>query len=470
MRFHGRTVPAAIAVCALLLAAPAFGGPSGREIHAETLASIGAYDDPKLTAYLEGLVREIVSVSEMAGEEFTFTLLDSGQINAFATADNYVYLNRGLLNYMANEAQLVSVLAHEVGHITQRHVSLMPAAAGGATFLAWLAGALSGSQEVYQAGMAYANSLLKGHGRDNELDADEAAARYMVSLGYDPDELIEMLGTMKDLETMEKERAAQQGAPRQSYHGLFASHPRNDTRLRSAVSKAKAEDQPTRDSGEARFRQLTEGLVWGENFKEKEIKPERYSNMALRVRFDFPDGWSHSEDAQTRSVSGEPEGGAARLSMQPNPRTPQTAEEYLYNYLDIEQLRDGREISPARLKGYTGILPGEAGNPDRRIAVVYYKLNAYLFVGEVGRQEEFEAFDAMFLDSIDTFRPISSREIEGRKPKTIHYVKATEATTFAALGEHLGLDAFEVQDLRLINGYYPTGEPKPGEWIKIFRQ
>lgn len=468
MRALRWTLPA---VAALLLSAPAFCGPSGEEIHAEMLATIGRYDDPELTAYLEGLVAEIVSVSEMAGDEFTFTLLDSPEINAFATADNYVYLNRGLLNYIANEAQLVSVLAHEVGHITQRHVSLMPAAAGGASFLAWLAGALSGSQEVYQAGQAYANSLLKGHGRDNELDADEAAARYMVALGYDPVEMLEMLGTMKDLEQMEKDRAAQQGAPRRAYHGLFASHPRNDTRLRSAVSRAKDDDAGlTRDSGATRYRQLTEGLVWGVNFKEKELKPERYSDQALRVRFDFPEGWTQTREDQTRGVSGQPEDGAARLSMQPHPRTPQTPEEYLYNYLDIDRLRGGRPISPARLKGFTGILPGADGGPDQRIAVVYYKMNAYLFLGEVSRQQDFEAFDEQFLDAIDTFRPISSREIEGQKPKTIHYVKATEATTFAALGEHLKLDPFEVQDLRLINGYYPTGEPKPGEWIKIFRQ
>lgn len=461
----------ALAMGALLLAEPGFGGPSGADIHAEVLASMGRYDDPELTAYLEGLVKEIVSVSEMAGEEFTFTLLDSPEINAFATADNYVYMNRGLLTYVSNEAQLVSILAHEVGHITQKHVSLMPAAAGGANFLAFLAGALSGSQEVYQAGMAYANSLLKGHGRDNELDADEAAARYMAELGYDPDQLLEMLGTMKDLENMEKERAAKQGAPRRSYHGLFASHPRNDTRLRSAVSRAKTDSSATtRDSGETRYRELTEGLVWGENFKEKDPKPERYSDMALRVRFDFPDGWTHSTDQQARIVSGQPEDGAARLSMQPQPRTPQTPEEYLYNYLDISRLRDGREIQPARLKGFTGILPGKDGHPDQRIAAVYYKLNAYLFVGEVSRQQDFGEFDAQFLESIDTFRPISSREIEGQKPKTVHYVKATEATTFAGLGEYLKLDEFELLELRLINGHYPTGEPRPGEWIKIFRQ
>jgi predicted Zn-dependent protease len=455
----------------LILAQPALANPQGSDIHQEMLASIGVYDDPELTAYLEGLVEEIVSVSEMAGERFTFTLLDSADLNAFATADNYVYMNRGLLNYIDNEAQVVSVLAHEVGHITQRHVDFMPVAAGSAKFITWLAAALSGSQEVMEAGMAYANSLIKGHGRDNELQADEAAARYMVQLGYDPDEMLEMLGTMKDLEILMKERAAQKGAPRRSYHGIFSTHPRNDMRLRSAVSKAKALDSTaTRDAGEARYREMTEGMVWGENFKEKEAKPERWADMQLRVRFDFPDGWTHQTDAQEKAVSGQPADGRAQLGMQPQARTPQTPEEYLYNYLKIDQLRDGREIFPARLKGYTGILPGTDGKPDSRIAVVYYKLNAYVFVGEVQSPGDFEAFDKLFLASIDTFRPVSNREIEGRKPKTVHYVKATEHTTFDALGEHFDMDPFEVQDLRLINGYYPTGEPKPGEWIRIFRQ
>lgn len=457
---------------ALLLAAPpAIAEPTGEQLYAEMLASVGAYEDPELYAYLDGLVREIVAVSEKAGDEFTFTLLDSGDLNAFATAGNYVYMNRGLLNYIQNEAQLVSVLAHEVGHITQKHVSVMPVAAEGARFITWLAGALSGSQEVMQAGMAYANSLLKGHGRDNELDADEAAARYMVKLGYDPNEMLVMLGTMKDLEIMMKERAAQKGAPRRTYHGIFASHPRNDMRLRSAVSKARAvETTAQRDNGEARYRQMTDGLVWGDNFKEKEVKPERWADRNMRVRFDFPDGWTHATDPQTRTVSGQPEDGRARLNMQPQPRTPQAPEEYLYNFLDVPMLKDGREISPARLKGYTGILPGENGEPDQRIAVVYYKMAAFLFGGEVRQQADFNAFDPQFLKSINTFRPISTREIEGQKPKTVHYVKATERTTFAALGEHFGLDIFEVQDLRLINGYYPTGEPKPGEWIRIFRQ
>jgi predicted Zn-dependent protease len=468
MHYCGRI---ALVIGSLLLSTPAFGGPSGADIHAETLASIGAYDDPELTAYLDKLVREIISVSEMPDKEFTFTLLDSGDINAFATTGNYVYINRGLLNYVNNEAQVVSILAHEVGHITQKHTSLMPVAAGGARILMEIIGLLSGSREAQEAGTAYANSLLKGHGRDNELQADEAAARYMVKLGYDPDQLLEMLGTMKDLEVMQKELAAQGGGQRRSYHGIFSTHPRNDMRLRSAVSKAEAIESPaTRDDGAARYREMTEGLVWGENFKEKAPRPERSSDMARRIQFDFPDGWAHDMDQQTGTVSGEPESGEAQLGMKPSARTAQTPEEYLYNYLNISQLREGREISPARLKGFTGILPGLEGNPDQRIAVVYYKMNAYLFIGEVSAQESFSDFDEMFLESIDTFRPISNRQISGQKPKTIHYMKATGATTFEALGEHFKLDLVEVQTLRVINGYYPTGEPRPGEWIRIFRQ
>ncbi|NNE05443.1 MAG: hypothetical protein HKN15_06940, partial [Xanthomonadales bacterium] len=69
-----------------------------------------------------------------------------------------------------------------------------------------------------------------------------------------------------------------------------------------------------------------------------------------------------------------------------------------------------------------------------------------------------------------TFRPISNRELRGRSPKRIHYVKATSATTFEKLAENLKLKPSEAEDLRLINGYYPTGEPEPGEWIKIIKQ
>jgi len=460
-----------VAVAALAAALPAHAGPTGKELFEGVIASTPVYDDKELAQYVGNLVGEIVQVSEMKGEHFTFTLLDDPGVNAFATRDNYVYVNRGLLLYVNNEAQLVSVLAHEVAHVTEGHVDGMETKASGAQVLAALAAMLSGSQEVYDAGMAYANSLIRGHGRNNELEADRTGARYMAELGYDPEEMIGMLSTMKDMENLQKKRARESGAPRQTYHGIFASHPRNDSRLRNAVGKAALEPSSgTRGNGAERYRQMTEGLVWGENFQDKEQAPERWSDMDLHVRFDFPEGWTHAEDPRDRSVKGQPESGDASLSMQRMARTTQSPEEYLYNYLDSPLLKDGKDIEPARLKGFTGILPGKDGKADQRIAVVYYKLNAYIFTGEVDDQARFEEADKLFLDAINTFRPISGREIRGQSPKRIRYFQAEEGTTFDALAEELKLTASEKDELRLINGHYPVGEPKPGDWIKIFKQ
>ena len=295
----------------------------------------------------------------------------------------------------------------------------------------------------------------------------------MAKLGYNTDEMIQMLSIMKDNESLQKARAADKGAPRQTYHGVFSTHPRNDARLRSAVGKSRnVGNHGSVGNGAPRFRKLTNGLIWGENFLAKNQKPERYSNMKLRVRFDYPDGWTleSSNDDRKPGVTGQPEDKAARLTMQGTARTSQSPEEFLYNYLKISQLKDGKAISPARLKGFTGILSGDAEKPDTRIAVVYYKYNAYLFSGEVTQADQFAKFDELFLKSINTFRPITQREIDGQKPKRVHYVKATSATTFEAISQQFNLNKEDSEDLRLINGYYPSGQPKPGEWIKIFKQ
>lgn len=456
---------------ALLLAPATQGATTGADIYKEVVQTTPIYKDEKLQAYIEKLGEEIISVSEMAGEKFIFTLLDSPDLNAFATRDNYIYVNRGLLNYVSNEAELVSVLAHEVGHITRDHVTGQEGQATGAQILSTIAAVLSGSNEVYEAGMAYANSIIRGHGRRNELEADEAGAKYMAKLGYAPSEMISMLSMMKDYEALQKKRAKSKGASKQTYHGIFSTHPRNDSRLRTVVSRANAfKAEESRDNGEAVYRSLTQGLIWGENFLAKEKKPERFSDMRLRVRFDFPKDWVQDSNNNKVLAIGAAEDKSARLSLQAIARTSQSPEEYLYNYLNVPQLKDSKTIAPARLKGFSGILPGKDGATDARIALIYYKLNAYVFTGEVEEQSSFDEMDKLFIAAINTFRPISSREIQGQKPQTIHYVKATSATTFEGLAKALALSSTDIDDLRIINGYYPSGEPKAGEWIKIFKR
>jgi len=444
---------------------------TGADIYETTLKSTPLYQDPALDAYIKKLGEEIVAVSEMAGEKFTFTLLDSEDLNAFASRDNYIYVNRGLLNYVSNEAQLVSVLAHEVGHVTRGHVTGQEERMTGAKILSTLAAVLSNSNEVYEASMAYANSMIQSHGRRNELEADETGAEYMAKLGYDPTEMLSMLSIMKDNESLQKKRANGNGVSNTTYHGVFSSHPRNDARLRTVVTKAKSlKSDNQRSNGAEVYRDLTDGLIWGTNFAAKTTAPERYSDMNLKIRVNFPKDWVLTADKSNQSVSASPEGGAATLSMQPMPRTSQSPEEYLYNYLGVPMLADGKLISPAQLKGFTGILNTDNPKTSTRIAVIYYKLDAYVLKGEALDSDDFEKFDPLFLTAIDTFRPISRAEIAGQKPKVVKYIRATQATTYEILAKSLGISVADIDTLRIINGHYPVGEPKAGDWLKIFEQ
>ena len=535
------------------LATPlAVAAPSGAEIYEETLKRTPLFKDPILTAYIEDLGRQVVAVSEMAGEEFTFTLLDSPDLNAFATADNYVYVNRGLLNYVSNEAQLVSVIAHEVAHITRKHVNQQSSSATATKVISTIAAVLANSDEVYSAGMAYGNSKIRSLGRRHELEADGSGAEYMAKLGYDVDEMLAMLSIMKDFEILQKNQARAKGAVRPTYHGVFASHPRNDARLRAVVSRAKSlSSDVQRDDGAAAYRKLTQGLVWGENFLAKENPAERYSNMAWRVRFDLPEGWTQASGTAPVVVVGSQPEGLATLSMQRLARTAQSPEEFLYNQMNVAAVKSGEAIAPARLKGFSGILkepsaslnkepsaspnekpsaslneepsaslnekplaslnkepsasinekpsaslneepsaslnkkPNEkplassnknpAATPPSttksvRVAVIYYKLYAYVFRGEVVDGDNFVEQDALFMDAIKTFRPISRAEIAGQKPQRVHYIRATGNTTFSGLAKAFGLSKKDVDILRVINGLYPAGEPSAGDIIKVFKQ
>ena len=109
------------------------------------------------------------------------------------------------------------------------------------------------------------------------------------------------------------------------------------------------------------------------------------------------------------------------------------------------------------------------GGQQQRLAVIYYGRNAYVFRGELLEGDDLKVADEQFLEMINSFRPMPRPSRSAEKPRTIQYVKAKPGATFAKLASYLKLGKYGEQELRLINNYYPVGEPQPGEWIKIIR-
>ncbi len=182
----------------------------GRSVGAVVLLKYRPYDISQINRYVNVLGQTLAQSSDLPAifGGYHFLVLDSGEINAFATPSGLIFVTRGLLRCCRNEDALAAVLAHEIGHIQLRHgmeaiqkaritEALTTIAAEGAkTF---------GSREVAALTQTFGGTITditntminKGYARSSEYEADRAAIALLRRVGYNPNGLVQMLLTMK---------------------------------------------------------------------------------------------------------------------------------------------------------------------------------------------------------------------------------------------------------------------------------
>lgn len=314
---------------------------------------------------------------------------------------------------------------------------------------------------------AMGNAFVRGYGRDMELEADGLGAQYLARGGYDPQAMIEVVKVLKAQEDFAREQAAKRGeAPAAGgYHGLFDTHPDNDRRLQEVIGPARALAGGNQEVGRDRFLQMLDGLVFGDSAASGIRRGRHFYHGELDFTLTYPQGWQlvnrpdvligHTPDEQA-FIAMTLEAVDKRLSPA----------EFLRQRVGNQRLVAGEELRLGAQQGYTAVLQGQSA---RRVAVIYRGDNAYLFVAAVKGRASLEAEDQRFLEVIRSYRPLKAAERKLAEPVRLHLVrvKAGQSMTGLASGAPLAADG-EAQ-LRLLNGLYPRGEPRPGQWLKTLR-
>ncbi len=425
--------------------------------HQRLIETIGIYDDPEVAAYINDIGQRLVANSSRPNDTFTFTVLDSPDINAFALPGGFIYVNRGLLAYLETEAELAGVIAHEIGHITENHHSRRATSQTTTTVLATTAYILTGSGDLYDAAQMYGAEVVSGFGRDMELEADAAGAEFMHRSGYDADALLSVIGVLKDQEMYRRVQAKASGKPTGTYHGLYASHPRNDLRLQTVIKTANTldlADQPENPEQPGVFRGHVEGMVFGAS-AQAQAEPNRFYHNKLDFTFRYPEGWSVKQGS--RDVTAVSADGSASVAITLSRLDAGvTPTDYLAGTASGE-LSEQRELEQFGLAGSTAL--ATANGSSKRLAVLDHKYR-FLFEGT--------GPDADALTIIESFRPLVAKEKARGPSRTLHYVQVPRGATIKSLSASARIPDAEDQ-LRLINGYYPVGEPRIGDWIKTIR-
>lgn len=434
----------------------------GRKANADVLKQYKAYDSPALQNYVDSVGQNLARHSHRPNLRYHFTVLDTPEINAFALPGGWVYITRGILAYLDSEAELAAVLGHEIGHVTARH-GVRQASAAQAADIGLSIVSIFVPEINNVAGQNLANllggALLSGYGREHELEADRLGAEYLARTDYDPQAMIRVLSVLKNQELFDEKIAKQEGRQPRHYHGVFASHPDNDTRLQQAVGEAGHLAVVDPREGYSEYLHQINGLTFNDSGDQGVVRNNKFLHAGMGLALLFPPEWK-VQNAPDKLVATSPKADATiQLKVDNKPTgTPAQYARRIAGFnspghveeLDINQLPAAIVTLPAAMTG-----------------VVYLDSRAYIVECKAASPEAFTSLHYDMEDTIRSFHALSAAEREQAKPLAIKLIMPRAGDSYASLARHSPLGKEAESYLRLINGDYPTGEPKPGQYLKV---
>jgi len=440
----------------------------GAEQHPKlTKAFGGEYQDAGLKRYLDGLGALLQSTSEIPKPPFTFTLLDSPVVNAFALPGGYVYVSRGLMALANDEAELAGVVAHEIGHVTARHSAERVSRGVLANLGAAILGAVVGEPLLNNAAQLAAGAYIQGYSRDQEFEADQLGVRYLTRSGFDPLAMSSFLGTLGAEHQLALKIAGKEG--RDPAGGLFSSHPRTGARVEKAAASARA----AAGGGLARdadiYLNQIDGMVYGDSPRQGYVRGRDFAHGELRFRFTAPPGFRlhNSEEA----VFGEHQGGALlRFDSRPLDNPAMTTGDYLTRVWGKGFRFDGTEtieINGMEAATGAGRISGKDGRRDVRLVAIRFardQIYRFLFLTS---PDQTASFDEDFRRTTFSFRRLSTAEAAALKPLRIRVVTVRAGDTQESFARRMTVDDFPLERFRVLNGLGAGDALAPGRRIKI---
>ncbi|HIL92063.1 MAG TPA: peptidase M48 [Cycloclasticus sp.] len=441
----------------------------GRQYSQQVMQEYRAYDNPALQRYVQSVGDRVAKVSHRKNLIYRFTLLDSEQVNAFALPGGYIYITRGLLVYLNSEAELAAVLGHELGHVTARHSVRQHGLSTTTNLLGGLIAAASGVRGVGQLTNLLSTGINRGYGREHELEADGLGVDYLVAAGYPSSAMKKVISILKNQEVFDRQLALEQGRKPRAYHGVFSTHPNNDTRLQQVLSRVGQTNSAQKQ--DAKFLKKLVGLTFGGSEEDGVIRGNMFYHPSLNFKMTFPVGWLVANRSSSVNASAPKNAAFMQLTLQ-DINKKLTPKQFLKNRLGIDQAVTEAPLRVGKLHGYTAVVVAKTpyGKGKLRVAVLFEGRKAFVFYSAVKQQKDFVRYDQQVLNSIKSFSKLSRKDKLTAKELSIKLITVNRTRRSVEVIAKNSLISHHAEDqLRLLNDLFPVGEPKLGDLIKIVR-
>lgn len=205
----------------------------GREVAANIAAQFGVVNDPALTEYVNEVGLGVARFCPRQEVPYRFAVLDSPILNAFAAPGGYVFVTKGLLMSLKDEAELACVLGHEIAHVARKHVvnEIQKSRIVQASIPDYVSASAKNAEWMNQVSNLAVESLYKGLSRKDEAEADRLGVEWAASAGYDAHAFAQVLSMLQD--------KAKQPEGMKELKFLFSTHPKPQDRLKNIEQELK---------------------------------------------------------------------------------------------------------------------------------------------------------------------------------------------------------------------------------------
>jgi predicted Zn-dependent protease len=377
-------------------------------------------------------------------------VLNSPVVNAFALPGGYVYVTRGLLIHLQNEAQLAVVLGHEIAHVAARH-SARQALKAQASQLGLIATAILGSQvlgdaeamrQVMGLGSGAIQLLLTKYSRDAEREADRLGVRYAATRGYEAAEAAHFFDSLSRI-------GEKEGVRLPSWQ---STHPDPGERETAVVQLAKQYSLPSdiRRVGEDTYLARLEKMVIGDDPREGFVEGNRFYHPELRFQFPVPPAWKVRNERTAVLLMDPNREALMALELAPA-RSAREAAQKMAQVNGLQVLRS-QAVRVNGLDGYA--VQAAAQTQQGTVGLLNYFLEwngrVYSFMGYTSAQR-LDSFGRLFQSAMEGFAPLTDARHLNVQPARITVVEVKRPAAFRSFVPERLAPGLTPEDLAILN-------------------
>jgi len=431
----------------------------GQQADTQIVASLGVVPSADLQRYAQDLGTKLAETSERPELPWTFRVIDDPTVNAFAVPGGFIYVTRGLMTYVDNEAQLAGIVGHEIGHVTAQH-SVHRMSADQLTQVGVMAGMILIPELQKFGGLVDAGLglLYLKFSRDDETQADQLGLRYMVKAGQDPRQLIEVF----DMLARVGQTAGSGRLPE-----WLATHPnpenrsqRIQTELDTFTTNLSALSVHRND-----YLSLIDGMVFGPNPREGFFRAQHFYQPEMEFEYEFPSGWQTANMRDAVAAVSRDQDAIVQITLAQGVSGLKAAQQFFgQEGLQSESLehktQNGLQTYSAGFRAQTedGVLRGRA-------SFVEYKGLTYRLLGYT-TEPLWSKYQSSLGGSMGTFRQLTDPQILQVQPLHLKILTVTAPSTLAALAQQHA-SPVPLSTLAIINQIEETASVKTGDRIKM---